>query len=230
MIAIIPARGGSKRIPRKNIRDFCGRPIIAYSIEAAIGADLFDEVMVSTDDEEIASVARQYGASVPFMRSDETADDHASTAAVLAEVIERYREQGVRPEKACCIYPTAPFVTPEKLRLADERLTSSGADCALPIVRFSFPILRSFRQEGDRVAYRWPEHAGKRSQDLEPAFHDAGQFYQFRTAPLEATGQFITDRTVGIEMSELEVQDIDHPSDWELAELKYRHWRTKQDA
>lgn len=223
MIAIIPARGGSKRIPGKNLRDFCGQPIIVHSINAALRSGLFDRVMVSTDNEAIASVARDKGAEVPFMRSAKAADDFATTADVLTEVIAKYRARDVTPDLACCIYPTAPFVTAEKLRNAHQRLVETGADCVLPIARFSFPIWRSFRQERGRVFYTWPEHAPKRSQDLPPAFHDAGQFYLFKVAQLERTGQFITQNTVGIEMADIEVQDIDYPSDWDLAELKFRH-------
>ncbi|MBH9538440.1 pseudaminic acid cytidylyltransferase [Novosphingopyxis sp. YJ-S2-01] len=221
MIAIIPARGGSKRIPRKNLKDFCGRPIIAYSIEAALSSGLFEHVMVSTDDAEIAEVAREHGADVPFLRSAKAADDYASTADVLVEVIAEYRARGVTPDIAACIYPTAPFVTPEKLTVAAERLSMSEADCVMPIARFSFPIWRSFRRESDQVFYNWPEHAPKRSQDLPPAFHDAGQFYVFRVPVLERTGQFITDKTIGIEMPDLEVQDIDTNEDWAMAELKF---------
>lgn len=222
-IAIITARGGSKRIPRKNLRPFLGKPIIAYSIDAALGSGLFDEVMVSTDDAEIAAVARDLGAAVPFMRSAATSDDFATTADVLKEVVAEYRARGIMPELACCIYPTAPFVTAVRLGEAFAKLTQSGADTVLPVTRFSFPIWRSFRREGERVFYNWPEHAPKRSQDLPPAFQDAGQFYVFRPAVLERTGQLITDNTVGLELSELEVQDIDSEEDWALAELKYRH-------
>ena len=179
--------------------------------------------MVSTDDAEIADLAKSLGAEVPFMRSAKASDDYASTADVLVEVLAEYAARDRRFEHACCIYPTAPFVTAQKLRMAFERLQETGADCVLPITAFSFPILRSFRKEGDRVFYNWEDHAAKRSQDLPPAYHDAGQFYIFRTAPLDKTGQFITADTIGIEMPEMEVQDIDHPSDWALAELKYRH-------
>ena len=222
-IAIITARGGSKRIPRKNLRPFLGRPIIAYSIDAALGSGLFDEVMVSTDDEEIAGVARGLGAAVPFMRSAATSDDFATTADVLIEVVGEYRARGIAPETACCIYPTAPFVTAARLQEALEKLRKSGADTVLPVTRFSFPIWRSFRREGDRVFYNWPEHAPKRSQDLPAAFQDAGQFYFFHPLVLERTGQLITENTVGLELSDLEVQDIDSEEDWALAELKYRH-------
>src|SRR5438270_12846523 len=178
-VAIITARGGSRRIPRKNIRPFLGRPIIAYSIEAALGSGLFDEVMVSTDDDEIAAVAEEHGAAVPFRRSAAMSDDHATTADVLQEVLGEYGGRGRSFDHACCIYPTAPFVTAERLRVAFARLTASGADCVIPVARFGFPIWRAFCMDDDRLSYVWPEHAPKRSQDLPPAFHDAGQFYFF---------------------------------------------------
>lgn len=222
-IAIITARGGSKRIPRKNLRLFLGKPIIAYSIAAARGSGLFDEVMVSTDDDEIAEIGETLGAAVPFRRSAKASDDYATTADVLLEVVGEYRARGVAPDIACCIYPTAPFVTPQRLREANDRFASSDADCLLPVTRFGFPIWRSFRMEDDRVHYNWPEFAPKRSQDLPPAYQDAGQFYFFRPSVLEATGQLVTDNSIGFELSELEVQDIDSEEDWALAELKYRH-------
>lgn len=221
-VAIITARGGSKRIPRKNLRPFLGEPIITYSILAALDSNLFGEVMVSTDDEEIAAVARDHGAAVPFMRSAATSDDYATTAQVLEEVIGDYLKLGREFDFACCIYPTAPFVTADKLRHAFDLLTESGADAVLPIARFSFPIWRSFRLDGDRVFYNWPEFAPKRSQDLAPAFQDTGQFYFFRPAILRSTSKLITDNTIGIEVDELEVQDIDTDQDWRLAEIKYR--------
>lgn len=221
-VAIITARGGSKRIPRKNLRPFLGRPIIAYSIDAAIESGLFDEVMVSTEDQEIASVARELGAAVPFMRSAETSDDHSTTAQVLEEVIGDYRKRGRTFDYACCIYPTAPFVTPKKLRHAFDKLANSDADLVLPIARFSFPIWRSFRLEGDRVHYNWPEYAPMRSQDLPPAFQDTGQFYFFRPEILKGSRLLVTENSIGIEIDELEVQDIDTEADWRLAEMKYQ--------
>lgn len=221
-VAIITARGGSKRIPRKNIRPFLGRPIIAYSIEAALQSGLFDEVMVSTDDDEIANVAREHGAVVPFMRSIKASDDHATTAEALAEVIGEYRQRSRAFDFACCIYPTAPFVTADKLRRAFDKLSHSDADLVLPIARFAFPIWRSFRLEGDRVAYNWPEYAPMRSQDLPPAYQDAGQFYFFRTGILRGSRLLVTDNSIGIEVDEVEVQDIDREADWRLAEIKYQ--------
>lgn len=220
--AIITARGGSKRIPRKNVQLFLGRPIIAYSIEAALASNLFEEVMVSTDDEDIAALAREQGAAVPFLRSAATSDDFSTTADVLREVLSAYADAGRSFELACCIYPTAPFVTAERLRDAFARLTESGADSAIPVAPFGFPIWRSFRMENGRLAYNWPEHALARSQDLPPAYHDAGQFYVFRTAAFLASGRLVSDNTIGVEIDEMEVQDIDTEQDWKLAELKYR--------
>jgi pseudaminic acid cytidylyltransferase len=228
-VAIITARGGSKRIPRKNLRPFLGKPIIAYSIAAALESELFDEVMVSTDDAEIADVARALGAEVPFMRSVKTSDDYATTADVLHEVIDEYAARGTVFDFACCIYPTAPFVTADKLNRAFALLQETDADTVLPIARFSFPIWRSFRKEGDRVFFNWPEHAPTRSQDLPPAFHDTGQFYFFRPEMFKQTDLLITQNTIGIEVPETEVQDIDSEEDWVIAELKYRHERLKTE-
>jgi pseudaminic acid cytidylyltransferase len=220
-IAIITARGGSKRIPKKNIKFFNGKPIMAYSIEAAIRSGRFDDVMVSTDDEEIAAVARQSGAKVPFMRSSKTSDDYATTAEVLKEVLETFRQKGQQYEYACCIYPTAPFVTAEKLSAAFDRLISTGADSILPVTKFSFPIWRSFQMENGKVTYNWPEYAPKRSQDLPPAFHDCGQFYFFKTSMFLQTGKLVTENTIGLEVPETEVQDIDNEEDWTIAEIKF---------
>lgn len=222
-LAIITARGGSKRIPRKNIRSFCGRPIIAYSIAAARESGCFDEVMVSTDDPEIAEVARAEGAGVPFLRSPATANDHATTADVLVEVVERYRELGRPPSLACCLYPTAPFVTVANLRAGRDLLVQQPElNSAFPIVRFSFPIQRALRQRDGRVTFMQPEHALTRSQDLEPAYHDAGQFYWFRVAPFLASRRLLSSATAGIELPEWQVQDIDNEDDWIVAEMKFR--------
>jgi len=178
--------------------------------------------MVSTEDDEIAGMAEAEGAKVPFRRSAETSDDHSTTAQVLEEVLLDYRSRGQTFEHACCLYPTAPFVTPQRLRAAFERLTSSGADTVIPVTSFSFPIWRAFRLDHGRLSYIWPENAPKRSQDLPPAYHDAGQFYFFRTEPFLSTGELAGPNMVGLEADELEVQDIDTEQDWRLAELKYR--------
>ena len=221
-LAIITARGGSKRIPRKNIKEFLGKPIIAYSIQAAIESGVFDEVMVSTDDKEIANVALELGASVPFYRTPGTADDFSTTADVLVEVLQEYKKQKMEFDYTCCIYPTAPFVTAEKLRNAFEVLIQSKADTVIPITKFSFPIWRSFnKSENGKLSFNWPENAVKRSQDLEPAFHDCGQFYFFNTDKFLQTKKLLTNNTIGIEMPESQVQDIDNEEDWKIAEIKY---------
>lgn len=220
-IAIITARGGSKRIPRKNVKLFCGKPIITYSIEAALQSGLFEEVMVSTEDEEIARIAREAGAQVPFMRSSESAGDYASTDDVLLEVLEVYKEQGREFDSFCCLYPTAPFVTAEKLRTAMGLLDK--ADSVMPVVPFSFPPQRCMVLNGEgELRMKWPEHAKTRSQDLEPYYHDCGQFYCCRTAPFLECKTTDLPHMVPMIMSELEVQDIDNPDDWEIAELKYQ--------
>lgn len=220
-IAIITARGGSKRIPRKNIKLFCGKPIIAYSIEAALQAGLFEEVMVSTDDGEIAGIAREFGASVPFMRSSTSAGDYASTDDVLLEVLTAYKEQGREFASFCCLYPTAPFVTAQKLKTAMELLET--ADSVMPVVAFSFPPQRCMViNEAGELQMKWPEHAKTRSQDLEPYYHDCGQFYCCRTAPFLQYGTTDLPGMLPMIMSELEVQDIDNPDDWAIAELKYQ--------
>ncbi len=224
-IAIITARGGSKRIPGKNIRPFCGKPILNYSIEAALESGLFDTVMVSTDSQEIAKLAQEAGADMPFMRSREAAGDYATTAQVLLEVLEAYQERQESFAAFCCLYPTAPFVTPEKLKRAFALLEESGADGVVPVVRYSFPPQRAFVIREGRTVMRYPEHAASRSQDLEPYYHDCGQFYCMRTERFLQKKQIFTDHILSIEMPETEVQDIDNETDWELAELKYRLMR-----
>ena len=221
-IAIITARGGSKRIPQKNIRSFCGKPILTYSIEAALASKLFDEVMVSTDSEEIAQIAEEAGAKVPFLRSAETSNDYATTADVLLEVLSEYEKQGKRFDTVCCIYPTAPFVTAQKLQRAVLLLEEEDADSVVPVVRYSFPPQRAFVIRDGLTVMKYPEHARSRSQDLEPYFHDCGQFYCMQTERFLQKKQIFTDRTLSIEMPETEVQDIDNETDWELAELKYK--------
>ncbi|WP_205508560.1 pseudaminic acid cytidylyltransferase [Longitalea arenae] len=220
-IAIITARGGSKRIPRKNIKNFLGSPIIKYSIDAARFAGCFDEVMVSTDDKEIAEIALSLGANVPFTRSKENSGDFATTADVIYEVLDSYKKQGREFKYCCCIYPTAPFVTAEKLRLAYDKLIESNAESVVPIVRFGFPIMRSFKIENGLVKMNWPEHMNTRSQDLPPAFHDCGQFYFLKTESFLKNKKLFTDFTVPVEMPESEVQDIDNEEDWKIAEIKY---------
>lgn len=221
-IAIITARGGSKRIPRKNIKEFCGKPILAYSIEAAKDSGLFDRVMVSTEDEEIAETAKRYGAEVPFFRSEGTSGDFATTNDVLLEVLAEYEKRGERFELACCIYPTAPFVTAEKLRSAVEKLLAGDADTLIPVVQFSYPPQRAMVVREERLVFEYPQFLDSRSQDLEPHYHDAGQFYVFRTEAFLRNKRLMVGNILPFTVSEMEVQDIDNESDWEIAEIKYR--------
>lgn len=221
-LAIITARGGSKRIPKKNIREFCGKPILAYSIEAALESGLFDHVMVSTDSEEIAEIARKYGADVPFFRSETTSGDFATTNDVLAEVLEEYEKRGMHFDVACCIYPTAPFVTAEKLKTAVAQLESSDADTLIPVVSFSYPPQRAMVVENERLVFKYPEYLDSRSQDLQSHYHDVGQFYVFRTDRFAVNKKLMVGDILPFIVSELEVQDIDNLTDWKIAEMKYR--------
>ena len=219
-VAIITARGGSKRIPRKNVRPFLGKPILLYSVEAALNAGIFEEVMVSTDDAEIARIAENAGASVPFLRSAQTAGDYASTDDVIREVLLAYRAQGREFDAFCCIYPTAPFVTAQKLRDAMEMLKS--AESVMPVVPFSYPVQRGLCLDGQgHLGYKWPQYAASRSQDLEKIYHDCGQFYACRTDAFFREGTKKTKNMVPMILPELEVQDIDTLEDWAIAEVKY---------
>lgn len=228
-LAIITARGGSKRIPGKNRKEFCGKPIIAYSIEAALASGLFDTVMVSTDDPQIAALAREYGAEVPFMRSEQTAGDYATTNDVLLEVIETYDLLGEHFEEACCLYPTAPFVTADRLKNAVERLEESDADTLIPVVGFSYPPQRAMIVRDGRLVFEYPQYLDSRSQDLEPHYHDAGQFYVFRVDAFRRNKRLMVGSILPYEISEMEVQDIDNYTDWEIAEIKYRRMRQLAD-
>ncbi|MBR6929044.1 MAG: pseudaminic acid cytidylyltransferase [Bacteroidales bacterium] len=217
-LCIIPARGGSKRIPRKNIKLFLGKPILAYSVETALKTGLFGEVMVSTDDEEIAEVAKQYGAKVPFMRSAETASDFATTADVLKEVLVNYRELGHEFDNFCCFYATAPLVQSKDVVSAFERLQNSDFTCVYPVVRFSYPIWRCLDLADDGTMTRhWPEYENSRSQDLPKEYHDTGTFYWYKTKEWLSGNVKIG----GIEVDETTIQDIDTETDWKLAEMKY---------
>lgn len=221
-IAIITARGGSKRIPRKNIKPFLGKPILEYSIEAALKAELFDEVMVSTDDEEIAQVARKAGAEVPFLRSAGTANDFATTAEVIGEVLDEYARRGITFRHLCCIYPTAPFITPEALKEAMHLLEQEQVDSVIPVVKFSFPPQRCVVIRDGRLVPKWPENMRKRSQDLEPLYHDCGQFYCLNVESFRRQRAVWMENVVPFVQEERMVQDIDTLEDWEIAEIKYR--------
>lgn len=221
-LAIIPARGGSKRIPRKNIKEFLGKPIIAYSIEIALASSMFDEVMVSTDDQEIAEVAVKYGAKVPFMRSSETANDFATTADVLKEVLMCYKERGEEFDEACCIYATSPLMRIERLQEACKKMIDGKYDSVFAMVQYSYPPQRSLVERDGKVVMQYLEHKTSRSQDLEPIYHDAGQFYLFNVEQFLKTDAIWGDNTGAVVLSELEVQDLDTLTDWTLAELKYQ--------
>ena len=218
-ICIIPARGGSKRIPRKNIKLFYGKPIIAYSIEVALETRLFDEVMVSTDDLDIAEIAKSYGANVPFLRSKETSDDYATTMDVIEEVIEMYGDINKEFTSVCCLYPTAVLANSKDIREGYELLKE--ADMVLPVTEFSFPPLRSFMVNDAGLAeFRFPEYRNTRSQDLEVWYHDAGQWYWYDRKVLGKN--IVSSKKKVLKLSNFKVQDIDNLVDWKLAELKYK--------
>jgi N-acylneuraminate cytidylyltransferase len=222
-LAIIPARGGSKRIPRKNILPFIGKPIIAYSIQAALDSGLFEEVMVSTDDEEIAEVAIRYGAKVPFLRSSENANDYAGIADVIVEVVQKYQSMGEDIENICCIFSTAPLISPTRIAEAYHKLIEEKYDSVCPIVAFSYPILRGLEfNEKNQLQMIWPEYLQARSQDLKPAYHDSGSFYWAKTDALIEQKTLFCKNGNAIILPETEVQDIDNETDWKLAELKYQ--------
>lgn len=227
-IAIITARGGSKRIPRKNIKDFCGKPIIAYSIESAIESECFDEVMVSTDDEEIAEISRQFGAKVPFMRSDATANDYATTNDVLLEVLDEYKKRELEFDYHCCIYPTAPFITAEKLKNAMNLIQKNDVEYVATFAQFNVPPQwRCLVDEQGLVQFMEPDTILIRSQDLSPMYYDAGQFYIYDTKNFIAKKGRNFKKISAIKVPESEVQDIDTLDDWEMAEMKYHRMMAK---
>ena len=221
-VAIIPARGGSKRIPRKNIKNFLGKPIIAYSIEAALESKLFEDVIVSTDNEEIAEVAKKYGALVPFIRPKRLADDFTGTADVVAHSISWLKENGRIYDYVCTIYATAPLLQPEYLIEAFNKLHNSDAINAFSITSMPFPIQRTFKINYDnRCEMFWPENFTKRSQDFEEAYQDAGQFYWTKTRSEQKRNMFDID-SIPIIIPRYLVQDIDTLEDWTRAELMYQ--------
>lgn len=221
-LCIIPARGGSKRIPGKNVKSFLGKPIIAYSIEAALESELFDEIMVSTDDILIADIAKKYGAKIPFFRSNKNADDHATTFDVIQEVITEYENKDQKFQNICCIYPCAPFVTSEHLKESHRLLTDQKYDTVFPIIPFSFPIQRAMKLDGNKLNFYNPEFEVTRSQDLEVTYHDAGQYYWMNVAAVIEKRKIVTSNSGATVISEMEAQDIDNEIDWKMAELKYK--------
>ena len=221
-IAVIPARGGSKRIPRKNIKPFCGKPMVAYSIEAAIRAGIFDEIIVSTDDEEIADIAKNAGASVPFMRPKELSDDFTATGAVVEHVIKFLQARGDRIKFVCTIYATAPLIDEFYIKLGLEKLRAANAKNALSCTSMPFPIWRTFKIAKDgRCDMFWRENFAKRSQDLEEAYQDAGQFYWTNLDASSSDEIFFGRDSIAIVLPRHLVQDIDTPQDWIRAEFLY---------
>lgn len=219
-ICIIPARGGSKRIPRKNIKSFLGKPIIAYSIETALKSKLFDVVMVSTDDNEIAEIAQYYGAEVPFLRSKDNSGDFSTTFDVIEEVLMAYSKQGDRFDYMCCIYPCAPFVSEQLLTKAYKNIGTF--DGIFPIIEYGHPIQRALKFTGEKISFLYKENELVRSQDLEAVYHDAGQFYFCKVSKLLVNKSIISNNTSSVVISALEAQDIDTETDWKIAELKYQ--------
>jgi N-acylneuraminate cytidylyltransferase len=219
VVAIIPARGGSKRIPAKNVRPFLGRPLIAYSIAAAREGRLFDRILVSTDSEEIARVATELGAEAPFRRPAELSDDYTPTDPVLQHALRWLEAAGTPADYFCCIYATAPFVRAEDIRRGFQLLRDTGAATAFSVTSFAYPIFRALRIVPDgRVEMFWPENFAKRSQDLPEAFHDAGQFYWADTKRYWEEGRLFSSNAVPVILPRHLVQDLDTPEDWEVAE------------
>jgi pseudaminic acid cytidylyltransferase len=227
-VAIIPARGGSKRIPRKNVKEFCGKPMIAWSIEAAKASGCFDQILVSTDDKEIASIAKEWGAIVPFIRPSELSDDFTGTLPVMHHAVEWLNRNDVPVEYACCLYATAPFVSGEDLKQGLYLIKDTGSSYAFSVTSYTFPIQRAIRITGNgRIAMFNPEHFKSRSQDLEEAWHDAGQFYWGSADAWCEERLIFAERSVPIKLPRYRVQDIDTPEDWIRAEWLFRAMRSE---
>lgn len=230
-VAIIPARGGSKRIPRKNIKEFCGKPMIAWSIEAAQQSGCFSWVIVSTDDDEIADIAQRFGAKVPFMRPATLSDDYTGTIPVIRHAVEWFIQQGQKLEQACCIYATAPFISPGDIRRGLGILTDSGSDYAFSVTSYPFPIQRAIRiTPQGRIEMFNPEQFNTRSQDLEEAYHDAGQFYWGRTSAWLTEKMIFSKDAVPVLLPRHLVQDIDTMEDWFRAELMFQSMQIRDQT
>ena len=231
VVAIIPARGGSKRIPNKNIKLFAGQPIISYSIRVAQETGLFDRIIVSTDSLEIAAIAREYGAEVPFRRPAELANDFAGTAEVVCHAIEWLAKEGMQPEFICCIYPTAPFIQASYLKQGYDKLVSSDATSVFSITTYPYPIYRSLKiTEKDHIKMIWPEYANFRSQDLPEAYHDAGQFYWANTNKFRKGKALFAKDSLSVILPRYLVQDIDTSEDWETAEIMFATMKAKTES
>ncbi|HED33016.1 MAG TPA: pseudaminic acid cytidylyltransferase [Gammaproteobacteria bacterium] len=224
-ICIIPARGGSKRIPRKNIRVFCGKPVIAYSIEQALASGCFDKVIVSTDDHEIASIAKFYGAEIPFIRPEKLSDDYVATHDVIKHAIQSYICQGEPVSVACCIYATAPFIDAKYLKQGYTKLIESDKSYSFSVTSFPFPVQRAIRiNKNNGIEAIWPENIQTRSQDLEEAYHDAGQFYWGKAEAFMSDEDLFSDASTPVVLPRYLVQDLDTLEDWQRAELMYQAW------
>lgn len=221
-LAIIPARGGSKRIPKKNIKPFFGKPIIAYAIDAALRSDVFDEVMVSTDNLEIKTIAIENGAKVPFLRSDKNSNDFSTLSDVLIEVLDKYKEQQRHFNNICCILPTAALLSSKKIIESYKKLIETDSKTIIPVIKFTYPIQRSLKEDKGLLKMREIEHLNTRSQDLEDYFHDSGQFYWLKTEDFLFEENFFTDKTSYVELKEYEAQDVDTLDDWKMLEIKYK--------
>ena len=219
-VAVITARGGSKRIPGKNIKIFAGKPMIAWPIEAAKKAGIFDKIIVSTDSDKISRIAEDWGAEVPFRRPSALSDEHTATAPVLEHALHWLCDQGISPKFACCLYPTAPFIQSDDILRGHQLLIETGAPAALSVTTFDFPILRGFKVHDDgSLAFNWPEHELTRSQDLPHFYHDAGQFYWVDVLQFFAQKKLLMAGARPVVLPRKRVQDLDTPEDWEVAEL-----------
>lgn len=235
-IAIIPARAGSKRIPNKNVRSFCGDPIIKYSIDTAIKAGIFDEIMVSTENRKIAAIAKRYGAKVPFLRSHKTASDKVNVPEVLTEVLEEYKKRGIDFDYICCIYATAPLIEKKRVIEGYKMIIRSGVDSVIPVVRFDYPIQRALVVGKNSLEMIDKKNLNIQSQDLSPTYHDAGKFYWAKQEQFLKYKTFFMPKTRAIILPKTMAQDIDDIEDFQIAELKYTlkyrkfDWLTKNKA
>ena len=221
-LCVIPARGGSKRIPKKNIKNFCGKPIIAWSIQQAVASKCFDKIIVSTDDTEIADLAKSYGADVPFMRSKTLSDDHTGTGPVISHAVKWQIENCQKPQYVCCIYATAPFIQLSDLQNGLKILKNFGPEYTFSATNYTYPIQRSFRiKKNKKIEMFYPEHYNSRSQDLEEAFHDAGQFYWGLTDAWLENKPILGENAMPILINPGRVHDIDTLQDWKIAEIKF---------
>ncbi|WP_291867264.1 pseudaminic acid cytidylyltransferase [Maribacter sp.] len=222
-LAIIPARGGSKRIPRKNIKKLFGKPIIAYVIEAVRDSCLFDEIMVSTDDIEIANIAKDYNAEVPFLRSKKNANDFATLTDVILEVLATYKKKGKEFDNVCCVLSTAALISSELITVAYQKILNAEYISVVPVIKFAYPIQRALKNKDGLLEMKEKEHLNTRSQDLESYFHDSGQFYWLKTDRFLDEKKIFTSKTGYIELKEYEAQDVDTMEDWAMLEIKYNY-------